>query len=474
MRRLPLLALVCLALPCVLRVPAAHAEDGVIALVGGEIHTASGDVIPAGTVVIEGDRIRAVGATVDVPEGAVRVDCSGLVVTPGLIDADSTLGLDGADSTARIPGAYVGAAAAFDPWDARVGTALANGVTSLQLGGARDQLVAGLAAVVSTVPLGDGASGEAPASVEGSLVLSISTRTVAGGAPGASRAASLRTTLRRAVERREALERYGREIAEYEEKRLADDDTDAERLLIPAELAARMSSWTPEQRAAWREAAYKAMGRAKEYEKPKKSPKPPSTVRDDDSTDILLTAMSHGDGKDAQPATRATLFRAELSPNTDAALAMGQEFGLDLILAGGEGLVTRADAVKKAGARVILTNLSVQETDERRPIARRPAGAGASLVAAGLRPALATGGSGATRFLRLYAAHEVGTGMDPADALRGITLWAAESAGVDKELGSIDEGKRADIVVWNGDPLAIGTRALRVFVAGREVHRAIE
>jgi len=469
MRRLTPLALVCLAFPCVLRGPEARADEAVIALIGGEIHTASGEVIPAGTIVIEGDRIRAVRAGVEVPEGAVRVDCSGLVVTPGLIDADSTLGLDGSDSTARIPGAFVSAAEAFDPWDARVRTALRNGITSVQLSGARDQLVAGLAAVVSTA-----ASADAPESVEGALVLALSTRTVAGGAPGASRAASLRTTLRRAVERREALERYGREIAEYEEKRLADEGTDAERFLIPAELAARMSAWTPEQRAAWREAAYKAMGRAKDYEKPKKSPKAPKDVRDDDSADVLLTAMSGGEGDAAKPASRATLFRAELSPNTDAALALAEEFGLDAVLAGGEGLVTRADAVKKEGARVILTHLSVQETDERRPIARRPAGAGAALVAAGLRPALATGGSGATRFLRFYAAHEVGAGMAPADALRGMTLWAAEAAGVAGELGSIEAGKRADLVVWNGDPLAIGTRALRVFVAGREVHRALE
>ena len=54
----------------------------------------------------------------------MQVDCTGLVVTPGLIDADSSLGLDGSDLSGRIPGADARVAAAFDPWDTRVRTAL--------------------------------------------------------------------------------------------------------------------------------------------------------------------------------------------------------------------------------------------------------------------------------------------------------------------------------------------------------------
>ena len=342
------------------------------------------------------------------------------------------------------------------------------GVTSLHLTGARDQIVGGLTAVVSTAPIA-----HAPDATDGTLLLSLSTRTVAGGVSGAARAVSARRTLRGLLERRVTAERYRRDLAEYEAKRLADEGLDAEQLLLPTELLARMRTWTPEQRAAWREAAHKAMGRAKEYSKPKKLPKAPRAPREDPSTDVLLTALAEGEGDERTSPALATTVRAELSPDVDAALALAEEFGLDIVVAGGAGLVTRADAVKASGARVTLTHLGVLETDHRRPIARRPAGAGATLVAAGLTPALASGGAGGSRFLRLLAASEIAEGLAAADALRGVTLWAARSAGVDDELGSLEAGKRADVVVWSGDPFSATSRAVRVFVAGQEVHRAL-
>ncbi|HVS65964.1 MAG TPA: amidohydrolase family protein [Thermoanaerobaculia bacterium] len=65
--------------------------SGTIALVGGTVITMAGEdggIVQNGTVVVEGDRIRAVGpaAEVSVPAGAHRVDVSGKVVMPGLID----------------------------------------------------------------------------------------------------------------------------------------------------------------------------------------------------------------------------------------------------------------------------------------------------------------------------------------------------------------------------------------------------
>ncbi|HEY7816888.1 MAG TPA: amidohydrolase family protein, partial [Vicinamibacteria bacterium] len=50
--------------------------------------------IPSGMVVIEGDRIRGVGAHLPVPDGASLLDLGGLTLVPGLIDAHSHLCLD--------------------------------------------------------------------------------------------------------------------------------------------------------------------------------------------------------------------------------------------------------------------------------------------------------------------------------------------------------------------------------------------
>ena len=53
-------------------------------------------------------------------------------------------------------------------------------------------------------------------------------------------------------------------------------------------------------------------------------------------------------------------------------------------------------------------------------------------------------------------------GMSPFTALQSATIWAAESVGVDKELGSLEPGKLADLVIVSGDPLKNIKDALNV------------
>jgi imidazolonepropionase-like amidohydrolase len=64
-----------------------------IAITGGTVHTGTGEVLEGATVLLEGGRIVAVGADVRVPAGARRVDAAGKVVTPGLIDLNTQVGL---------------------------------------------------------------------------------------------------------------------------------------------------------------------------------------------------------------------------------------------------------------------------------------------------------------------------------------------------------------------------------------------
>src|SRR5690606_31682173 len=75
-------------------------------------------------------------------------------------------------------------------------------------------------------------------------------------------------------------------------------------------------------------------------------------------------------------------------------------------------------------------------------------------------------------FLVHQAALAVKHGMAPEDALRAITLHPAEVLGIDDRLGSLAVGKDADLVLWEGDPLDVRNRSLRVWQAGHEVmHR---
>ncbi|MFQ5514896.1 MAG: amidohydrolase family protein [Myxococcota bacterium] len=64
-----------------------------IALVGVTVHTGSGPPLENGTVLIEGNRIAAVGPSLPLPDGTEVLRLDGAVVTAGLIDCDSRLGL---------------------------------------------------------------------------------------------------------------------------------------------------------------------------------------------------------------------------------------------------------------------------------------------------------------------------------------------------------------------------------------------
>ena len=83
-----LVALAVLIVPLLSRADA----PGVYAITGGTVHTVSGAPIPNGTVIIRDGLIEAVGASVAVPADATVIDAKGSHVYPGLIDAQTSLG----------------------------------------------------------------------------------------------------------------------------------------------------------------------------------------------------------------------------------------------------------------------------------------------------------------------------------------------------------------------------------------------
>lgn len=83
-------------------------------------------------------------------------------------------------------------------------------------------------------------------------------------------------------------------------------------------------------------------------------------------------------------------------------------------------------------------------------------------------------GVGSIRELPLLAAFAVKGGLDRNQALRSITLSAAEVLGVADHIGSISSGKDADLVVFSGDPLQYRTVVERVFIDGQIVYERKE
>jgi imidazolonepropionase-like amidohydrolase len=78
-------------------------------------------------------------------------------------------------------------------------------------------------------------------------------------------------------------------------------------------------------------------------------------------------------------------------------------------------------------------------------------------------------GIGNIRELPLLAAFAVKSGLERDEALRAITLNAAEVSGVAGRIGSLDTGKDADLVIFSGDPFHYRTRVERVMINGETV-----
>ena len=73
------------------------------------------------------------------------------------------------------------------------------------------------------------------------------------------------------------------------------------------------------------------------------------------------------------------------------------------------------------------------------------------------------------RNLPYQAGYAVAYGLSREEAMKAMTLNPAEIWGVSDQLGSLDVGKSANVVVADGDPLEVRTDVKRVFIAGQEV-----
>ena len=63
--------------------------------------------------------------------------------------------------------------------------------------------------------------------------------------------------------------------------------------------------------------------------------------------------------------------------------------------------------------------------------------------------------------------------MDPFDALQAITIHPAEHIGLSDRIGSLEEGKDADVVITDGSPFEIETTVHAVFINGDMIHQAV-
>jgi len=93
----------------------------------------------------------------------------------------------------------------------------------------------------------------------------------------------------------------------------------------------------------------------------------------------------------------------------------------------------------------------------------------AQFYKAGVKFAFASFSASFSRNLPYQAANAVAFGLPYNEALKAVTLNAAEIWGVGDKMGSIDEGKWADLMITDGDPLEAKTQIKQLFIKGKPV-----
>ncbi|WP_336213478.1 amidohydrolase [Nonomuraea sp. LPB2021202275-12-8] len=151
------------------------------------------------------------------------------------------------------------------------------------------------------------------------------------------------------------------------------------------------------------------------------------------------------------------------------AVRLADEFGYRLVINHGTEGHLVADLLAERNIPVIIGPLltSRSKVELRHRSLRNPG----ILARAGVELAITTDHPVVPiHFLVHQATLAVKEGLDPAEALRTITVNPARIMGLDDRVGALRPGLDGDVVIWSGDPLDVMSRALRVFVSGRAVY----
>ncbi len=413
--------------------PSAEGKPERIAIRGGMVLTISTNPIRDGTVLVEGETIRAVGRDVVVPDGARVVDAKGKFVLPGFMDAQSSLYVMASEASGSGGGsAEWSVADALDPFIERHEEVLHQGVTAVYVAPSGIGGFAGRGAVLSL----NGATRpeklvlKADAAVRASLGLS-------AGSQSSSLArlddyASLRETLIEAQAYAQRQRRYRQDLAEYEKKKAEQE----------------------------KEKKAGDGSKPKDSEELKRPDKPASNP----THEILAKVL------DKEIPLQVEAHRVSDILN---ALRLAEEFKLSVILDGCTEGYRIAGEIARRKVPVVAGPVSTSFVAMPRLEYRNHSPENAAILAAkGIQTAVGVCGRDglSSKFITLAAAMATANGMDRDAALRAITLTPAEIFGVADRIGSLDVGKRADLVVMTGHPFDADSRVEMVLVGGKVVY----
>lgn len=383
------------------------AVNAQIAVQADTIYTMEGEKIVDGIVLVNNQKIEAVGpaSEINIPSGYENHEAS--VVTPGLIDAHTVVGLagiynqDSDQDQLETSNAIQPELRAFDAYNAReelVSFVLNKGVTTIHTGHGPGALASGQTMIAKT----------AYNTVEDALIDSATTVAFTLGStieryfdkPG-TRAKGVAMLRQKFVQ-----------AQEYLEKRNADD--------------------------------------------PEKRP----------SRDLEMEAFA-----DILSGELTAMITAHRSNDIMTALRLKEEFGFNMILDGASEAYLLLDEIKEADVSVIVHPTMIRTYGDSQNASFTTA---AKLHEADIPFAFQSGYEGyvpKTRIILFEAAIATAYGLPRTAALESLTTAPARMLGIDHRVGSLQKGKDADLVLFDGDPFEYTTHVTSVVVDGNLVEK---
>jgi imidazolonepropionase-like amidohydrolase len=403
----------------------AFTQERPVVLKGGKLLTVTHGVIENGVIVMQGGKITAVGAasSVNVPSAAQVIDVTGMTVYPGLIDSETSLGLTEISaenmtndlvelSDEIMP--HMHTAEAFHAESALIPVARMNGITNA--------VVAPEGA--DTLPGQDSFIQLAGASATEMLLIR-------------DNAMPLNFT---GDERRNK--------GGFDKRKFPSTRMGLAAQLRQAFLDAQdyKTKWTDYERK-----------KADAAQNKGKKPEPLAPKRDLKSEALL----PYLEGK------KTIVLAAESPSDLETAVGLANEFKLKFVLNHISHSQPVLDYVASLKVPVIVGPIyEAPKEDERYDaVYSLPA----QLYKRGVKIVFASYSAHNVRNLPDQAGFATAFGLPYDEALKAITINAAEIWGVADQLGSLDVGKTANVVVANGDPLDVKTDVKQVFIAGHEV-----
>jgi len=404
-----------------LYLPSSSAQSPTYALTHAKIFTLAGSPIDDATLIIRGGKISAIGANVEIPAGAQVIDAKGLQIYPGLFDSVTQMGLSeigavGATVDSSETGPYnpdVVAATAVLPSSAHIPVTRAAGITE-----------------VLTVPAsggfdsfgGGGALGGQASAIHlagwtiDDMLIKKSVAMVVNWPQFETRAFDFATFSFREKPFSEAKTEYEKKVTE-------------------------LTDW---------------FDRARHYAQVAEKSSPAKFDRD-----LKLEALA--------PVVRGELpllVFADDAREIRSAVEFADKQKLRIIIAGGSEAYKVKDLLRSKNVPVILRpvlSLPNEEDDPYDRLLTQPA----ELASAGVKFAFASFDNSFSRRLGQNAANAVAYGLPYNEALKAVTLYPAQIFGLSSDLGTLETGKIANLIVTTGDPLELTTDVRYLFIRGQ-------